>query len=345
MPAIAAKLIGFASAHGQAYSALSALKKFGLLEEKDGRVVPTQRAMEVASLPDTDPRRLKTIRDAAISPAIYAELFELYRDTNIPSDETLAGELVAYKGFNPNGVKEFLKAFRETIEFSGLSDLTVLGSEMKATQGGENVKIGDYVQWEPNGILQFQEPKRVRNVSEGFVFVDGSPTGMPIAEVTIEKAPAESPKPHVVTPLRVVTRSSGGSATMKQDIFSVAEGEVVLSWPTPLSADSIEDLKAWLKIIERKISRSLPSSVPEPKNYMEEKLAAGKCVDIGTMGTRIRPGVFRLSEFKQDGTDYCDLTGKEWIRSIGKNKQSGEILASTSNEFYSNPEYECLFLR
>ena len=43
---------------------------------------------------------------------------------------------------------------------------------------------------------------------------------------------------------------------MKQDVFSLAEGEVVLSWPTPLSADSIEDLKAWLKLMERKIARS-----------------------------------------------------------------------------------------
>jgi hypothetical protein len=32
--------------------------------------------------------------------------------------------------------------------------------------------------------------------------------------------------------------------------------EVVLSWPTPLSADSIEDQKAGLKIMERKITRS-----------------------------------------------------------------------------------------
>jgi hypothetical protein len=271
MPAIATKLIGFASAHGQAYSALSALKKFGLLEEKDGRVIPTQRAMEATSLPDADPRRLKALRDAAISPAIYAELLETYRDTNIPNDETLTGELITYKGFNPNGVKEFLKAFRETIEFAGLSDLTVLGSETKAEKGGENVKIGDYVQWEPNGILQFQEPRRVRNISDGFVFVDGSPTGMPIAEVTIEKAPAESPKPHVVTPLRVVTRNGGGSATMKQDIFSVAEGEVVLSWPTPLSADSIEDLKAWLKIIERKISRSEAAKAESPADPKPEE--------------------------------------------------------------------------
>jgi hypothetical protein len=257
MPAIAAKLIGFATAHGQAYSALSALKKFGLLEEKDGRVLPTQRTMEIVSLPEADPRRLKAIRDAAISPTIYSELLKQYRDTNIPNDQTLAGELVAYKGFNPNGVKEFLKAFRETIEFAGLSDLTVLGSENEADESPNRIKVGDYVQWEPKGILQFQEPKRVRDIKDGFVFVDDSPVGMPMADVTVEEAPATPLKPHIVTPpQRVVTRIGGGSAPMRQDVFSITEGDVVLSWPASLSLESIEEIKDWLKIAERKIARS-----------------------------------------------------------------------------------------
>ena len=43
---------------------------------------------------------------------------------------------------------------------------------------------------------------------------------------------------------------------MRQDVFSLTEGEVILRWPTPLSADSIVDLKDRLKIVERKITRS-----------------------------------------------------------------------------------------
>lgn len=258
MPAIAAKLIGFATPHGQAYSALSALKKFGLLEDHDGRVTPTQRAMEIVSLPEADPRRLKAIRESAVSPTIYAELLKEYADTNIPNDETLAGELVAYKGFNPNAVKEFLKAFRETIEFAGLSDLSVLGSGAKADDSTPKVKIGDFIQWESQGMLQFREPKRVSGFSDDgqIVFVDGSPTGLPLAEVSVEEPPVN---PHGPPPpparRREITRG-GGSANMRQDVFSLAEGEAVLSWPTPLSADSIADLRDWLKIVERKIARA-----------------------------------------------------------------------------------------
>jgi len=43
---------------------------------------------------------------------------------------------------------------------------------------------------------------------------------------------------------------------MRQDVFSLTEGEVVLSWPTPLSEESISDLEVWLELIKRKISRS-----------------------------------------------------------------------------------------
>jgi hypothetical protein len=269
MPAIAAKLIGFATAHGQAYSALSALKKFGLLEETGGRVAPTQRAMEIVSLPEADPRRLKAIRESAISPTIYAELLKEYSDTNIPNDETLAGELVAYKGFNPNGVKEFLKAFRETIEFAGLSDLTVLGYENKANETPNRVKVGDYVQWESRGQLQFREPKKVREITEDdkgnkFALVEGSLVGAPIGEVTVEDAPPNPLKPRVQLPVRE-SSTSGGSASMRQDVFSLAEGDVILTWPTPLSAKSIEWVKNWLKIAELKIVDSeKPAQETEP---------------------------------------------------------------------------------
>jgi len=79
--------------------------------------------------------------------------------------------------------------------------------------------------------------------------------------VTIEEAPGNSPKPLVTPPLTRSIAISSGSATMRQDVFSLAEGDVVLSWPTPLSAESIEEVKDWLKIAERKIVRSERSRV------------------------------------------------------------------------------------
>jgi len=50
---------------------------------------------------------------------------------------------------------------------------------------------------------------------------------------------------------------------MQEDVFSLSEGRASFQWPTPLSKDSIEDLKDWLKILERKISRSVETVKPD----------------------------------------------------------------------------------
>jgi hypothetical protein len=47
-------------------------------------------------------------------------------------------------------------------------------------------EIGDYVQWAPQGILQFDPPRRITGFSEcrKFVFVEGTNCGLPIEEVS-----------------------------------------------------------------------------------------------------------------------------------------------------------------
>ncbi len=132
--AIAAKHIGFGSAHGQALSVLAALKRFGLVAETNGRIVPTQRAMEIINLPADDPRRAQALKDAALTPTIYRELIEGYRETGLPADETLAAELTTYKAFNPNAVDGFVRDFKETLDFAGLNEEDALDSlEMQKT--------------------------------------------------------------------------------------------------------------------------------------------------------------------------------------------------------------------
>ena len=251
---IAAKHIGYSSAHGSALSTLAALKKFALVTENAGRIVPTQRALEILNLPEGDPRRRAALRDAALSPSIYRELVEYYKESGLPGEESLQAELKTYRGFNPKAVAAFVTDFIDSLNFAGINVSNALDSEPKAEKETTNVKVGDYVQWEPNGILQFREPRRVREITDGYAFVDGSPTGMPIAEVTVEQPPANLNKPHLVP--RAGTVGSGGSAGMRQDVFSVTEGDVVLSWPASLTADSIQEIKDWLKIAERKIIRS-----------------------------------------------------------------------------------------
>jgi hypothetical protein len=77
---------------------------------------------------------------------------------------------------------------------------------------------------------------------------------------------------------------------------------------------------------------------------MEEKLDKNECLDVRKIGVQIGPGVFRLNEFVE-GVDYADVQNEAWIWSIGRDKKTGEIRASTSSGYYLNPDYECLWLR
>lgn len=49
---------------------------------------------------------------------------------------------------------------------------------------------------------------------------------------------------------------------MKEDVFSLREGDVTLQWPETLSADSYQDLEDWTKLLLRKIKRAVSETPP-----------------------------------------------------------------------------------
>lgn len=118
--------IGFERAHGEAARVLSALKSFGLIEEADGRVKLAQRGIDIVARDDADQLRVRALWDAATSPEIYRELLSQYKNSGLPSDTALRSELIAVKRFNPNAVGDFIREFRDTLEFAGLSDIRLI---------------------------------------------------------------------------------------------------------------------------------------------------------------------------------------------------------------------------
>jgi hypothetical protein len=75
---------------------------------------------------------------------------------------------------------------------------------------------------------------------------------------------------------------------------------------------------------------------------MKEMFESGEAIDLSK--NEIEPGVYAVKNFIED-SDYCDLEKELWIWSIGKNKETGQILASTDARFYLNSDFECLWLR
>ena len=56
---------------------------------------------------------------------------------------------------------------------------------------------------------------------------------------------------------------------MKEDVFSLDEGFVVLQWPDRLSADSAQNLKDWLALIGRKIERATSAQQKDAEDELD----------------------------------------------------------------------------
>ena len=196
----AAKLIGYSSLSGPANKALAALASFGLLERAgkgEARVTSRARAILHAN---NDRERVDNLLAAASEPDLFRELRERFDGIPIPPIEGVITYLNR-QGFNPTAVRPAARAFLDTMSFvdelskgasQEIKNVEDLDSFAPSGEGLENpfggAVVGDFVQWESQGVLQFPKPLRVRFVSEdgNWVAVDGSQTGIPMNEVLVE---------------------------------------------------------------------------------------------------------------------------------------------------------------
>jgi hypothetical protein len=238
----------------------AALISFGLMQD-DGtgdkrKVKLTDLALRILldNRPDSPER---------VQAKVHRQIWKKWGEA-LPSDDNLKHTLILdwTPPFNPAAVDGFIKEYKDTIAFAKpdpSATVSVEGEELdpqeedtgsgKGIAQGYKPKVGDHVQWAPHGVLQFRDPKRVTGVSHdgAYAFVEGNGTGLPVGELTLQAKPKGTESQ--IAPLPE-------NHAMRQDVFSLTEGTVTIQWPTQLSAESIQDLKDWLKIVERKIARS-----------------------------------------------------------------------------------------
>ena len=268
----ALKHMGYERLHSEAGRTLSALKSFGLVDDASDRIKLTQRGIEIVVRQSDDPIRIKALKDAAVGPEIYRQIMKEYHSTGLPSETSLKSDLITVRKFNPTAVDGFVRDFKDTLQFAGLSDLKVLESQQQKEEKGDQTvspQIGDHVQWESGGQIQFKEPKRVRALTEDglWAFVDGSDNGLPIKELTVvnvdtTEKPVEQPKPSLVTPKPLKPEGSGfssivpkmrsyswalsGDFSAKMDLFGDAHTE-----------EDIDALADYVEITIKALKRSL----------------------------------------------------------------------------------------
>ncbi|HUY91538.1 MAG TPA: hypothetical protein VMV10_22550 [Pirellulales bacterium] len=269
----ALKHMGYKSRSGPATAALGALKRFGLVESRNGRLVPTARAVSIICLPETDRRRIVALKEAALAPGIYRELFDKYRETGMPSLESLKHELILDGRFNHNAVNRIAEDFVSSFKYAGLTDDSgaIVPEEppepLPPPPSTRPVTSGSYVRCLSSSPVRFERSRRVVGVSHDkkWAFVEGVETGIQMEHLAVDRdyegaphtalppgLPPHNPyfkpeEPEIGDELRA---ANCAKAQTKLD-----EGPAVLTWPDELSRESFEEFEYWLKGVIRRARR------------------------------------------------------------------------------------------
>lgn len=273
-PEIAVTHWGYSAKSSGGRQTLAALRAFGLLENAGENVKLSDRALKIVlDQRDPSPDRIALLKQAALTPPAHKKLWDRFK-ADLPSDANLRYTLMVDFGFAEGAVEGLVREYRATLAYAGLNDSVTIGQPAEANSSAPPpadapIGLGDAVDWESQGVLQNAQPLQVKGFSDDgtFAFVEGSGTGLPVSQLSrVEGAERTLPMPQPIAPPQAAGATPAPASGFKQDIFSLDEGQAVLRWPETLSLESYRDFESWLKLVLRKVSRSVPGGVPaEPR--------------------------------------------------------------------------------
>jgi len=282
---------GYSSTSSSAVKITAALKYYGLIDVAPGAasdqetVRITDRSYRILIDTPNSPERKKALQDACLAPKAYRLCWDTW-GASMP--DAMRSMLIFTHGFHENTIDGFLANYRKSVVFAGLLEVTPgeLHDSERLNDENNAPSLGDFVQWEHDGVLGLPKPLKLVKFSDDrtHAWVDGHATGLPVHELVKIDAPPtlllpHPPFTHVAAPPHVSpeqrdtmsgTRATAGFTLpakgigMRQEIFSLTEGDVTIQWPERISRDSWDDINDWLTILKRKLERSvLPPNQPE----------------------------------------------------------------------------------
>lgn len=251
----------------------SAMRYFGLItlegDGDKGKVKLSEKALRVLlDKREDETEKMRLIRELALTPVIHKTLLEQFPH-GLKSDATVQHFLIFDQGFNQGAAAEVVTEFRATADYAGLykpdniSDI----SEQKVNEADPDVqkelaKVGDFVQVEINGSLVYEKPRRVRAVQEHegrmWVFVDGDEAGVLMEQVEVTEKATDAAATSGKLPRLPLPPSEGDEPEkpgVRKSRFALSEGDVVVTFPENLSADSVEDLDGFWQVFIKKARR------------------------------------------------------------------------------------------
>ncbi len=266
---VIAKHLGYSGLSGASDSNIATLGQYGLLERvSKGEMRVSQTAVDIL-MPENEDQKQRAINQAAVSPPLFSEIRNHFEGHN-PSIQALRTYLLR-RDFHDRAIEPVIKSFAPTMammkkqnesESGGVLNEKPTESELPiANEGVGGAVVGDFIQWESGGALQFEKPRRVRWVSDdkSHVAVEGSDTGIPMSQVMLQDAPVvlkpQSPPPASPAPLQEVIKEG-----QRKAVFPVSEGDVTFIFPEGMTLEGIEELEAYLAVFLKKEKRNVKSN-------------------------------------------------------------------------------------
>lgn len=251
----------------------AALRYYGLIDVSgDGdnrRVKVSDVAWQILmNQRDDKAERNNLIRESALMPAIHQHLAHQYPD-GLPSDANVKHHLMFEKRFNEKSSDDVLRVFKATALYAGLFQ----SANMFAADNGSDdpaalaFSIGDVVNWESGGQVQWAEPRKVIGVDqhEGqFLYKVEGPEGnadqigwIPVEQATPHEGPKAAKSGNFAPPPPDMRQPPADDLPQgsRKAIFPVSEGDVTLIFPKGMSKDALAELDDYLKVFLQKEKR------------------------------------------------------------------------------------------
>lgn len=270
---------GYKGDTSQAQQTLAALKAFGLVEYKGSgpkRPVAISGDARTYLRAQQDSVKSEVVKRIALKPKWIQHFWSIWGTDRVP-DPIRLDDLVLKHKFNESAAPTFLKVYDDTIAFAGLADSDKdLGDagELGSEGGGDgrtDFAVGDWVNWESNGQVQWREPRKIVGVDEhddGRLFYKVLAGGQPAEEAgwipveqaiaaeigkpgTAERASFKPPMADAETPPKPGSRKA---------VFPVEEGDVTLIFPEGLSKEGLAELGEYLAIFLKKEEKKAASN-------------------------------------------------------------------------------------
>ncbi len=138
--AVAVQHMGYGGLNGSSLKALSALRKYGLVDDVSGGVKVSQDAILILAnrhQPD-NPERLSAIRRSAFRVELFTSLFDDFGPE--PSEQNLAAQLVV-RGFSQDGAAKAARTYRATMALVGSDEIGDDSGDKRASESAKESPV------------------------------------------------------------------------------------------------------------------------------------------------------------------------------------------------------------